>query len=145
MDRDFEKYFKNKDRLSLEKILWIIKSVLTEQKSFFGQVGYVSGPINSKENKKINENLQSLKKMAEKLSLRFDYPIYSAPDFISSNLYWRINGSIIMSKDWESFWGDLLRSGNITDVFMMPRWKTSQGAKKEYRVAIQKRIHIYFL
>lgn len=62
-------------------------------------------------------------------------PYFQSRDVFSDGVYERINSHTIPVQGWLDFWGDILKVGHVTDIFMTPRWEVSTGARDEYRIA----------
>jgi hypothetical protein len=71
--------------------------------------------------------------------------MFSSPDIFSEGVYRKINAHLLSSEDFQPFFRNVLSSGHITDVFMAPRWETSQGASDEHETAKRLRLTIHYL
>lgn len=99
------------------------------------RLGYVSGIITSDGPNFIQQNLTKLDRYTDFLRQQQDFPVFSARDIFSDELFTRLNAYHLPPKDWEKFWREILSFGHVTDVFMTPRWESSRGATDEYDTA----------
>lgn len=109
------------------------------------RIGYVAGIITSDGNEHIERNIKKLIEHTENLRNQHDFPIFSAPDVITPEVFERIDAINIPSKTWQEFWRDLLTTGHITDIFMSPRWEKSNGAIDEHETAKRLNIKIHYI
>jgi hypothetical protein len=143
-NKNLEKLLLMESCLTHTTTLSLIVSFLKKQKKG-NKIGYLAGPITSDGKEKINQNLGILQFTASKLTKDFGFIIFSAPDLISSRVYWKIQGEKLLQCDWEDFWDKLLLTKCFTDIFMLNGWERSRGATKELKTALQASLTIHYL
>lgn len=109
------------------------------------QIGYVAGIITSDGREHIERNLRYLGEHTERIRQARTFPIFSAIDIFSQEVFERTNGFSLPPEMWLTFWRDVLGSGHVTDIFMTPRWETSRGAQDEHETAKKYGITIYYI
>jgi len=122
-------------------------TLLSTIKEFRGnqeKLGYVAGMIASDGRDKIWENIRALDDFAEQLRKANSFPIFSAVDVFSEDVYGAINLESLPDADFKIFWRDVLGSGYVTDIFMGPRWEDSEGAKDEHEFSKSAGILIHY-
>src|SRR3989344_8301647 len=83
------------------------------------RIGYVSGIISSDGPDKIQENIERLQRITEILRGNHKFPIFSATDIFTSEIYERCSKDrALLNSDFIQFWRNLLGAGFVTDVFM---------------------------
>lgn len=110
-----------------------------------GRIGYVSGVITSDGPAQIEANLAKLARYTDRLRTMHNFPIFSATDIFTDDLYDRIKAASILTKDWLLFWRGVLSSGHVTDIFMTPGWERSHGAMDEHTVARELGLKIHLV
>ncbi len=105
------------------------------------RIGYASGILYSDGPEHVDRNKKRLRQHTEKLRAEMDFPIFSAVDIFTDEVYNRINIVDIPFEERRNiflkFWREVLSCGHITDVIMTPRWEKSEGATDEYNTAQQ--------
>lgn len=112
------------------------------------QIGYVAGIIKADGSEHIETNRKTLMKFTEDTRRNMDFPIFSATDVFSDDVYTRLGGLESIeagNHDFRKFWRDILKAGYITDIFMTPRWEQSGGATDEHNTALTLKLHIHYL
>lgn len=103
------------------------------------RIGYVAGIITSDGPGYFVANRKRLADYVRKLRKIHKFPMFSAVDVFSSEVYERLEEWKLPSSEREakvrSFWRKILKSGHVTDVFMTPRWEKSKGALDEHKTA----------
>ncbi len=113
------------------------------------RIGYVAGIITSDGPEYFQANRKRLADYVKKLRKIHKFPMFSAIDVFSSEVYERL-------KEWKlpfaeremkvrSFWRKILKSGHVTDIFMTPRWEKSKGASDEHRTAKKIGLKIHYI
>lgn len=96
----------------------------TKKKNGFTKIGYVAGIINSDGPQYFEINRKKLIAHVEKLRKAHKFPIFSAVDVFSDNIYAQLEEMGLSFEKREikmrSFWRQVLRSGHVTDIFMTP-------------------------
>lgn len=132
------------DAKTLDQVLEVVMVVMEELRGGAGgRLGYVSGIITSDDKDSIDLNRKRLEGYTSFLRGEVDFPLFSSNDIFFDELEERVSGS--SREDWYSFWGDVVSSGHITDIFMTPRWRESLGAKDEHKVAKKAGINIHYM
>ncbi len=108
-------------------------------------IGYVSGIVSSDGIEYIKRNIQVLGQYTEKLKNIHKFPMFSAADVLSEEIFLKIDGANLPTQVWFDFWRNILETGYITDIFMTPGWEASLGAKDEYETAQKLGISIVIL
>ena len=84
-------------------------------------------------------NRKKLANHTKKLRIIHKFPIFSAIDVFSTDVYMRLKEMTLSFEKREVkmrfFWREILKSGYITDIFMTPRWDKSNGAVDEHKTA----------
>jgi hypothetical protein len=112
------------------------------------RIGYVSGIISSDGPEHMDRNIKILKEYTEKLRDTHDFPIFSATDVFSDEIFGRLGHFTShrrMQEEFMQFWRDIFDSGHITDIFMTPRWEKSEGAKDELETAKKLNLKIHYI
>lgn len=121
---------------------------ITKKKNGFTRIGYVAGVISSEGPKYFEMNRKRLVSYARKLREIHEFPIFSAVDVFSDNIYAQLEEMALPFDEKEvkirSFWRKILKSGCVTDIFMTPRWERSKGASDEHRTAKQIGLKIHY-
>ncbi len=112
-------------------------------------IGYVAGIITSDGSKHIEANILRLANYTERLRTAHDFPIFSATDVFSSELFKRLPEMALPHHEREihfiNFWRNILNSGHVSHIFMTPRWDKSKGAMDEHQTARQRGLKIYYV
>lgn len=94
-------------------------------------------------------NRKRLADYVKKLRKIHKFPIFSAVDVFSSEVYERLKEWRLPFNEREvkvrSFWRKILKSGHVTDVFMTPRFEKSKGAQDEHKTAKEFGLKIHYL
>lgn len=113
------------------------------------KIGYVAGILNSDGPKHFENNRQKLTDHAERLRKIHEFPIFSAVDVFSIEIYDRLEEWKLSLEEREAkarlFWREILESGHVTDIFMTPRWEKSKGATDEHKTAKKIGLTIHYL
>lgn len=121
----------------------------TKKKKDICKIGYVAGIISSDGPKYFEINRKRLANYVKKLRRIHKFPMFSAVDVFSDNIYAQLEEMALSFAEREekmrSFWGKILRSGHVTDIFMTPRWDKSKGATDEHRIAKRIGIAIHYI
>ncbi len=107
------------------------------------RIGYVSGIITSDSREYVALNRSRLEGYTEYLRANSEFPVFSSNDIFGSEIEDRLGEND--EKKWHLFWRDVLTMGNVTDIFMTPRWKSSAGAKDEHETAKRIGIEIHYM
>ena len=109
------------------------------------KIGYVSGKVTADGSEYITKNLTRLHNFTRMLIKTHGKFIFSAADIFNDDTYWKINiPRPIHEKDFYDFWRTVINSG-VTDIYMTPDWKKSDGAKNEHETAKQLRMGIHYI
>jgi hypothetical protein len=124
---------------TFDEIKFAVIKALEEVKSLTDceRIGYVSGIISSDGPEYMQRNMEILAEHVNKLRQENDFPIFGPTDVFNDEIHERIKAHEIPVQRWFDFWRDILGSGNITDIFMTPRWEESTGALDEYHTAVR--------
>lgn len=121
----------------------------TTQRTGTKRIGYVAGIINSDGPEKVEENRQRLAEYTERIRGEQDFPIFSATDIFTKELFTRLEevklGGPEKTQAFLQFWREILEKGRITDIFMTPRWEQSLGARDEHETATRLGITIHYV
>ena len=134
---------------SLEQIHEEVIKFFADIRKKHRKIGYVAGIITSDGPGKIELNRKRLIEYTDRLEGLYDYPLFSAVDIFSDEIYDRIEEKKLdadtRERKFAKFWGGVIRSGHLTDIFMTPGWQRSKGATIEHNTAkeIGLKIHYY--
>lgn len=123
----------NAERTILERLRKASK------KTVHGKVGFVSGVLSSSKPLDIIRNFRTLHNYTKLVRKNVDFPVFSAIDFFGRTILIKLT---YQKKDNQKLWNKILQSGYITDLFMAPGWKESNGAISEYKTAKKSGIKI---
>lgn len=130
----------------------LVKLFKTTKKQAGGgiiRIGYVAGIITSDGHEYFEANRKRLADYVKKLRKIHKFPIFSAIDVFSSEVYERLTEWKLPFTKREvkarSFWRKILKSGHVTDVFMTPRWEKSKGATDEHKTARKIGLRIHYI
>lgn len=122
---------------------------ITKKKSSIVKIGYVAGAITSDGPEYFQANRKRLADYVKKLRKIHKFPMFSAIDVFSSEIYEKLEEWKLPFNEREvkarSFWRKILKSGHITDVFMTPRWEKSKGATDEHKTAKEIGLKIHYV
>lgn len=107
-----------------------------------GRVGFVSGVLSSSKPLYIIRNFRMLNSYTKFIRKNVDFPVFSAIDFIGRTILIKLT---YQEEDNQKLWNKILKSGYITDIFMTPGWKESNGAVSEYIAAKKSGIRISYI
>lgn len=103
------------------------------------RLGFVSGIIFSDGIEHKARNLRRLGAYTYKLRTQHDFPIFSGIDIFYSGLYEKLPEAQLPFEErrihFFKVWKDIVGCGHITDIFMTPRWKNSEGSIDEHTTA----------
>ena len=116
-----------------DNILTLFKYMVEEEG--VTQIGYVAAIITSDGEEKVGENIARLQRYTEHVRKTQNYPVFSATDVFTEELYERLFAAGFKNDDWIVFWREVLGKDFVTDIFMTPRWEQSTGASDEYQTA----------
>ncbi len=119
------------------QVIDILRNVKTDE---IQKIGYVSGVISSDGPKHIPKNIAVLDTYTEFYRMTIPFPAFSSSDIFYGKYTERFN---LSQSEWLTFWSSILKSGTITDVFMTPRWKISNGAVEEHKMAKELNLTIH--
>jgi len=94
-----------------------------------------SGSINADGVAYKQRNIRKLVIFARSVEKKVNFPVYCAPYFFTEAVYNHFERQSVVYEDYMFFWRKLLKSGLVTDIFMMDGWERSIGAKDEYDTA----------
>lgn len=127
----------------IEGVVGVLRAI--KRKTRAKKVGYVAGIITSDGPEYIARNIQKLEEYTERIGDEIDFPVFSAADVFSKDLLDRLHARSLPAQTWFDFWRAILGSGEVTDIFMTPRWKDSLGARDEHETAQKLGIAIHYL
>ncbi len=105
------------------------------------KIGYISAILSSDGPKHIQTNIKILDKYTEFYRDILQFPVFSSSDiFIGKH----VEKFKLTGKEWISFWNNVLKFGQVTDIFMTPRWEESIGAKEEHKTAKELGLNIHY-
>lgn len=145
MINHFHPTLKHASTLSEVLTALIISFEDAKKRKKINQIGYVSGMITSEGVEHIPKNILILKNHSLLLRQELLYPVFSAPDVFTDEMFIQIDADNIPYDHWIYFWRDVLKSGHITDVFMAPRWEKSKGATDEFETATELGLTIHYI
>lgn len=108
------------------------------------RIGLVSGPITADGPANVSRNIHTLLRHARYLEEANGIPIVAAPYVFTESVYERIRVHEIAEPRFHDFWRAVLRSGRVTDVYMVDGWDRSNGAMDEFRVASELGLAIHY-
>ena len=121
----------------------------TKKKNGISKIGYVAGIINSDGPKYFEINKKRLVSYVGKLRKIHKFPMFCAIDVFPIEVYSRLIEWTLPFHKREAkirfFWREILKSGHVTDIFMIPRWDKSKGATDEHETAKQIGLKIHYL
>lgn len=121
----------------------------TRKKTGSERIGYVAGIIGSDGPEKVEENRKKLADNTERIRATNDFPIFSATDVFSEELFIRLEElrlSLLERRQaFIKFWREVLELGRVTDIFMTPRWEESEGARDEHETAQRLSIKVHYV
>ncbi|MBI2613444.1 MAG: hypothetical protein HYW62_01605 [Candidatus Levybacteria bacterium] len=121
----------------------------TKKKNSIEKIGYVAGIITSGGPEYFKANRRRLADYVGKLRKIHNFPMFSAIDVFTSEVYERLEEWKLPFSEREvkarSFWRKILKSGHVTDIFMTPRFKKSKGASDEHKTAKEIGLTIHYM
>lgn len=127
---------KNSEKIITERL----KSANKESKS--GRIGFVAGKLSSDKPLDIIKNFIALYRNTKSIKAQINFPIFSSLDFFFLTILIKLTSSEEINQ---RLWGNILKSGYISDIFMMPGWKQSKGAVNEHQIAKKSGLKISYL
>lgn len=113
------------------------------------RIGYVAGILNSDGPQHFERNRKRIAEHAGVLRKIHKFPIFSAVDVFSDEIYFRMEEWKLPFEKREAkaifFWREILKSGHVTDIFMTPRWEKSKGATDEHKTAKKLGMSIHYI
>lgn len=113
------------------------------------RIGYVDGLINSDGPEYFEINRKKLANHTEKLRTIHKFPMFSAIDVFSDDVYVKLEEMVLSFEKREikfrRFWREIFKSGHVTDIFMTPRWEKSKGATDEHKTAKKIGLKIHYV
>lgn len=109
------------------------------------KLGYAAGVITSDGPERQAANIARLIGWTDRLREQYDFPIFSATDVFSDEVFERIEATRYPQLAWLDFWRVVLGSSHVTDIFMTPGWRRSKGATDEHETAEKNNIRIHDL
>lgn len=97
--------------------------------------GMVSGSINADGPAHKQRNIKRLITYTQAIQEKVTFPVFCASYFFVDEIYSHFEKQGAVYEDYMFFWRKVLKSGLVTDIFMMDGWKRSIGAKDEYDTA----------
>ncbi len=149
MHKNIGPALKNATTLSHVKKELVKLFEVTRNKNGNIRIGYVSGVITSDGPKHIHNNRKRLELHTNRLRKSQSFPIFSAVDVFTNEIYNRIIETTLPFDEREVklrlFWNEILTSGHVTDIFMTPRWEKSKGATDEHKTAKKIGLTIHYV
>lgn len=134
---------------NVEDVRVAVLSLLKSSRESSDKLGFVSGIIFSDGLEFKARNLRRLSAYTDKLCLQNDFPIFSGIDIFYSGLYEKLPEGTLPYDErrviFFKFWKDIVSSGYITDIFMTPRWKVSEGSRDEHTNAQKLGLNIHYI
>lgn len=134
--------------LDVKKELVKLFEITRKQKSIL-KIGYVAGIINTDGSEYIEINRKKLANHTKQLRTLHGFPIFSAIDVFSTEVYNRLLEQELSFEEREKifrgFWREILKSGHVTDIFMTPRWEKSKGATDEHKIARKVGLTVHYI
>lgn len=109
------------------------------------RLGYVAGIITSDGPKKLWDNIARLERYTDRVREAEGFPVFSATDVFSKELFDRLDVGAVSEKEYQPFWRNVLGCGYVTDIFLTPRWEESRGATDEWRTATKLGLTIHYV
>lgn len=113
------------------------------------RLGFVSGSVFSDGPDMVQTNIRRLAAYTDKMREQHGIPIFSAVDIFYSGLFERLPESKLPYDERRAlffkFWDSVIESGHITDVFMAPNWRGSEGATKEHDGATRLGMNVHYI
>ena len=127
----------------------LVKLFKTTKNGKAAKIGYVAGIITSDGPEYFETNRKRLVDYVKKLGKIHSFPMFSAVDVFSSEVYERLEEWKLPFGEREVkvrfFWREILKSGCVTDIFMTPRWDKSKGAINEHKTAKEIGLKIHYV
>lgn len=121
-----------------ERVIETLERVKADRHEY---LGFVSGIISSDGDEQIERNIHRLAAFTEQIRREQPFPIFSATDVFSPELFERLTEMRLGRPEREAhffdFWSAILHSGHVTHVFFTPRWEQSAGSSDEHKTALQ--------
>lgn len=113
----------------------------------FNRIGYVAGPVTADGSEFISRNIRRLHLYTSAIEAGASgvTPIFSCTYVFTPELFARIDTAGAKNGDYEIMWQQVLKSGQITDVFMTSGWERSHGATDEHNTAQQLGLRIHYV
>lgn len=131
---------------SLDQIRECVVPVLIGSGS--DRLGYVAGMITSDGPEHIARNVERLALFTKTLRGMHAFPVFSATDIFNQAVYARLRVDLFRPEareaEFKEFWRSILKQGQVTDIFMTPRWELSEGATDEHQTAQRLGLAIHF-
>lgn len=124
------------------------ESLLSLLREFTRQSGgsrlaFVSGILTSDGPGLASFHRRELLRYTGMLHRQLGIAIFCCQDVFSEDqeIFFTKNGT--RYRDWLVFWRSVLASGYVTDIYFIPGWHRSEGARDEYRAALRNGLRIY--
>lgn len=127
-------------KISKERSLEKLKKANEESQG--GKVGFVSGKIMADGFIYSFKNLAMIARRERAIRSEEHIPVFSATDFLFNEL---VNTVFRGKASGDEYWRDIIESGYITDIYMVPGWESSNGAKSEFDSAKKKHLKIHYV
>lgn len=130
---------------NLNELLSFTNAQLDKYKNAgFSRIGFISGRLRDGEHKQEDERIMN--EYASAVENKYGFPVVCSTKIFTTDVWDNLAESRIPKSDrpslfWDFFTG-VIKSGHITDVFMIPGWNEAVGSKKEKEAAIDMNLTI---
>ena len=136
---------------TLEAVSEAVQGVFAEYQQDGFAIGYVAGPVSCDGEEYIPRNLRQL--VAARTSLMHGIGeravLFTAPFVFTPDVYGRLGlfklDRSVREAQLQRFWDGLLESGLINQLFFVPGWQRSPGARQEHHTATRLGIPLFYL
>ena len=112
------------------------------------KLGFVSGTLFSDGPEFVQRNIRRLAHYTSALRLKYSFPLFSGYDVLYNGRMDRLPESKLPYLERRTrmlaFWKTIITCGSITDMFMMPGWERSEGARDEHRSAREMGMTVHY-
>lgn len=146
MKNEFDKALKL--ARNIDEVEAILLPLLKEWHHIHGSLGFVSGTLFSDGPKFVQRNIQRLADYTSALRAQHPFPVFSGQDVLYNGRMDTLPESKLPYLERRTrmlaFWKTVVTCGSITDIFMMPGWERSEGARDEHSSAQQMGMVVHY-
>lgn len=111
----------------------------------YRHLGYVSGIIAAEGAERIPYNTVRLQTYLDALRTEESFPLFAATEVFTADVKRAISAHLLSLEDHVAFWRSIIGSGDVTDIYMTPRWEIAPGARDEHDYAKQLGIRVHYV